>query len=93
MTLTEVLLLLVIAAVCGGLGRSLVGYTTGGCLASIFVGIVGAFIGVWLARELGLPILLAIQVGGQAFPVIWSVIGSALLTVILGLVDKYLRKP
>lgn len=93
MTLTEFLLLLLIAAVCGGLGQSLVGYTTGGCLVSIFVGIVGAYLGVWIARELGLPVLLAIDLGGRSFPVIWSVIGSAVLAVILGTVNKYLRTP
>lgn len=93
MTLTELLLLLVIAAVCGGLGQSLVGYTTGGCLASIVVGIIGAYLGVWIARELGLPVLLAIDLGGRSFPVIWSVIGSALLAAILGAVNKYLRTP
>ena len=46
MTLIEVLILLLIAAVCGAIGQSLVGYSAGGCLASIFVGIIGAYLGV-----------------------------------------------
>lgn len=92
MTLAEILLLLLIAAVCGGLGQSLVGYSTGGCLASIVVGIIGAYLGVWIAREFGLPIMLAINLGGQSFPIIWSVIGSALLAVILGLINKALQQ-
>lgn len=91
MTLIELLLLLVIAAICGGLGQSLVGYSRGGCLISIFIGIIGAYLGVLIARQFGLPILLPIQIGGQAFPIIWSVIGSAVLSVIFGALSKALR--
>ena len=54
----------------------------GGCLVSAVVGFVGALVGVWLARSLGLPELLTVHVGGTAFPVVWSIIGSALLLVI-----------
>jgi uncharacterized membrane protein YeaQ/YmgE (transglycosylase-associated protein family) len=88
MTLTEVLILLLIAAVCGAIGQSLVGYSAGGCLASIFVGIIGAYLGVWLARELALPILFAVNVGGQPFPIVWSIIGSIIFAAILGLINR-----
>ncbi len=91
MTLIEILLLLIIAAICGGLGQSLVGYTRGGCLVSIFVGIIGAYLGVLIARQLGLPVLFAVQLGGQSFPIIWSVIGSAVLSFIFGALSKVLR--
>ncbi|WP_319422643.1 GlsB/YeaQ/YmgE family stress response membrane protein [Pleurocapsa sp. FMAR1] len=88
MTLTEVLILLLVAAICGSIGQSLVGYSAGGCLASIFVGIIGAYLGVWLARELSLPILFAVDVGGQAFPIVWSIIGSIIFAGILGLINR-----
>ncbi len=88
MTLIEVLILLLIAAVCGAIGQSLVGYSAGGCLASIFVGIIGAYLGVWLAREFGLPILFAVNVGGQPFPIVWSIIGSIIFAAILGLINR-----
>lgn len=91
MGLVELLLLLLIAAICGGLGQSLIGYSRGGCVASMVVGVVGAYLGVWIAREAGLPILLAVQLGGRSFPIIWSVIGSALLSVILSALNKALR--
>ncbi len=91
MTLIELLILLLIAAVCGGLGQSLVGYSTGGCLTSIVVGIIGAYLGVWLARELGLPIVLPLSIGGQEFPVLWSIIGSAILSAGLGLLNRSTR--
>ena len=88
MTLTEVLILLLIAAVCGGVGQALAGFDLGGCLVSIVVGFIGAYIGMWLAGRLGLPEMLAINVGGKTFPIIWAVIGSAIFTLIVGLIRK-----
>jgi len=60
----------------------------GGCLVSAVVGFVGALVGVWLARSLGLPELLTVHVGGTAFPVVWSIIGSALLLLVISLVVR-----
>ena len=85
MSLTGILLLLVIAGIVGGLGQSLAGYSFGGCLMSIVVGFVGAFVGIWLARQLGLPQIFTITIEGEPFPVVWGIIGSALLSLILGL--------
>lgn len=85
MTLTGVLVLLLIAGIVGGLGQAISGYSFGGCLMSILVGFVGAFIGVWLARQLGLPEIFTINIEGEAFPIVWGVIGSAILSLILGL--------
>ncbi|MGB3616221.1 MAG: hypothetical protein WBA10_20680 [Elainellaceae cyanobacterium] len=88
MSIIELLLLLVIAAICGGIGQALIGYSTGGCLVSIAIGVIGAYLGVWIAREFGLPLLLPISVGGQSFPIIWSIIGSAALAALLGLLRR-----
>lgn len=88
MSLIEILIILLVAAICGGIGQSLVGYTAGGCLVSIFVGIVGAYLGLWVARELNLPTIFTVNVGGQPFPIVWSIIGSALFAGILGLINR-----
>ena len=88
MTILQFLVLLFIAAICGAIGQSLAGYSLGGCLVSAVVGFIGAFVGMWLARQLGLPEVLAVQVGGEAFPVLWSIIGSALFAVVIGLVTR-----
>ena len=93
MTLIELLVLLLIAAVCGGVGQSLAGYDLGGCLVSIVVGFIGAYIGLWLAGKLGLPEILAIKIGGKTFPIIWSVIGSALFTLVVALIRRAISGP
>ena len=88
MTLLELLVLLIIAAVCGGIGQSLAGYDLGGCLVSIVVGFIGAYIGMWMAGKFGLPEIFAINIGGKSFPIIWSIIGSAVFTLIVALIRK-----
>jgi|SRR5882724_1647018 len=93
MTLVQLLVLLIIAAVCGGVGQSLAGYDLGGCLVSIVVGFIGAYIGMWMAGKFGLPELLAIKIGGKTFPIIWSVIGSAVFTLIVALIRRAISGP
>jgi uncharacterized membrane protein YeaQ/YmgE (transglycosylase-associated protein family) len=88
MTLVGFLLLLVIAAIAGTIGQALAGYSLGGCLVSAGVGLVGAFIGFWLARELGLPEPIPIQIQGETFPLVWSIIGSTLLAAGVGLLAR-----
>ena len=88
MTLVGFLVLLVIAAVAGALGQALVGYSVGGCLGSILIGFVGAYLGLWLARQLGLPELFTVVVDGESFPIVWAIIGSALLALLFGLISR-----
>jgi uncharacterized membrane protein YeaQ/YmgE (transglycosylase-associated protein family) len=85
MTLIGIVVLLLIAGIVGGLGQAISGYSFGGCLMSILVGFIGAYVGVWLAGQLGLPELFTINIEGQPFPIVWGIIGSAILSLILGL--------
>ena len=88
MTVVDFLVLLLVAGVVGALGQAVAGYSMGGCLASIVVGFIGALLGMWLARGMGLPELLAVDVGGTTFPIVWSVIGSALFVLLIGLLSR-----
>jgi uncharacterized membrane protein YeaQ/YmgE (transglycosylase-associated protein family) len=88
MTLIGFLILLLIAAICGGIGQSLAGYDLGGCLVSIVVGFIGAYIGLWLAGRFGLPDFFTINVEGKPFPIIWAIIGSAIFTFIIALLRR-----
>ena len=54
MTLVGLLVLLLIAAICGGIGQSLAGYSLGGCLVSIVVGFIGALYWFMDRRQNGL---------------------------------------
>lgn len=88
MDLWSLLILLLVAGVCGAIGQSIVGFSRGGCLASIAVGFIGALLGMWIARMMHLSELFAINIGGQSFPVIWSIIGSALFVALLSLISR-----
>src|SRR4026207_180806 len=88
MTLIGFLVLLAIAAICGAIGQSLAGYDLGGCFVSIIVGFIGAYLGMWIAGKMGLPEFFTINIQGKPFPIIWSVIGSALFTFIVVLIRR-----
>jgi uncharacterized membrane protein YeaQ/YmgE (transglycosylase-associated protein family) len=88
MTLVEIVILLVIAAIAGLIGQALGGYKRGGILLAIILGFIGAYIGTWLARYLDLPVFATITVGEVTFPIIWAIIGAALLVALLGLLSR-----
>lgn len=87
MTLMGFILLLVVAAVAGALGQAIVGYSAGGCLVSIALGFVGALIGVWIKGQLGLPEPFPVEIQGQTYPLIWSIIGAALFVAVISLIS------
>jgi uncharacterized membrane protein YeaQ/YmgE (transglycosylase-associated protein family) len=86
MGIIDFLILLIIAGICGSIAQAIVGFTRGGCLASIAVGFIGALIGPWIARKMNLPELFTINIGGTDFPVIWAIIGAVIFTAIISLV-------
>ena len=88
MTLIGFLVLLLIAAICGGIGQSLAGYDLGGCLVSIVVGFIGAYIGLWVAAKMGLPKLFEINIEGKPFPILWAIIGATIFTLIMALLRR-----
>lgn len=83
--LTTLIVLLIVAGLCGSIGRAIAGYSHGGCLVSIALGFIGALIGVWIARALHLPEIFTLDIGGHPFPIIWSIIGSALFVAVINL--------
>ncbi len=91
MAMMELLLLLLIAGVCGAIAQSLAGFSRGGCLTAIALGFIGSLLGVWLARATGLPEIFSIQVGDESFPIVWSIIGGALFAAVLGLLSSKRR--
>ncbi len=88
MTLIDFLILLLVAGICGAVGRAITGYSSGGWLAAIATGFIGALIGIWLARLFALPELLPVWVGATRFPVIWAILGSALFVALIGMFSR-----
>lgn len=88
MNIVELILMLVVAAICGGIAQSLAGTSRRGCFTSIALGFIGALLGSWLAKNLGLPEILSIRFGSQPFPIIWSIIGASLFVAVLSLLSR-----
>jgi uncharacterized membrane protein YeaQ/YmgE (transglycosylase-associated protein family) len=87
LTITGLLLLLLIAGICGAIGRAMGGGTGGGFLVSIAVGFIGALLGSAIAHYLRLPELLVVTVDHRPFPILWSIMGAALFVAILHLLS------
>jgi uncharacterized membrane protein YeaQ/YmgE (transglycosylase-associated protein family) len=86
-TLTGLLVLLVVAGVCGAIGRAIGGGTSGGVIVSIAVGFVGALLGTLIANYFKLPELLLVTIDRQNFPILWSIIGAALFVALIHLMS------
>jgi uncharacterized membrane protein YeaQ/YmgE (transglycosylase-associated protein family) len=86
-SLTGFLILLLVAAICGAIGRAIAGGTRGGCLVSVAIGFIGALLGTWIARAIRLPDVLAISIDGHPFPIVWSIIGAALFVAVIHLIS------
>jgi len=82
----DILISLIIAGIAGSIGRSLSGFSRGGCIISIVVGFIGAIIGTWLARELQLPDPFVIVIRGTSYNILWTIIGAVIFTAALSLI-------
>ena len=69
LTLPVLIVLIIIAAICGAVGRALGGGTRGGLVVSTAVGFIGALFGPWVARQLHLGEPFILRVGGYSFPI------------------------
>lgn len=90
-TLTGLILFIIIAAICGAIGRAIGGEVRGGLFMSIALGFLGAILGPWVAHQLHLGEPFTIQVDGQTFPILWSIIGAALLVAAIHLISRARR--
>ncbi len=88
MTVYGVIVLLLIAGLCGSIGSVLAGHGHVGCLGSIALGFIGAVLGAWISRHLHLPEMIVWHVGRESFPVLWSIVGSALFVGVLSFLTR-----
>ncbi len=87
LTLPGLIVLIVIAAICGAVGKALGGGSSGGLITSIALGFIGAILGPWVAQQLGLSEPFVLRVSGESFPILWSIIGAALFVALLHLIS------
>jgi uncharacterized membrane protein YeaQ/YmgE (transglycosylase-associated protein family) len=88
MTVLEFLLLLLVAGICGSVGQAITGFSRGGFLVAIALGFIGALLGTWLSRLMGLPELFVISFDSTSFPIVWSIIGAALFVAVIALFTR-----
>jgi uncharacterized membrane protein YeaQ/YmgE (transglycosylase-associated protein family) len=87
LTVPALIVLIVIAFICGVIGKALGGGAGGGLITSIALGFIGALLGPWVAHQLHLAEPLVLHVSGQPFPIVWSIIGAALFVALLHLLS------
>ncbi len=85
MGIIELLILLVIAGICGAIAEMIVGFSPGGFVVSIIIGVIGAYLGTILAGQLNLPPFLPVTIGGQTIEIVWAILGSILLLLVISL--------
>lgn len=85
------LLLLLIAAIIGGVAQAIAGFSRGGLLVAIAIGFVGALIGMWIYSATGAPELLMVEIGTTRFPIVWSIIGGVVFVCFVSLFTRPTR--
>lgn len=85
MTIIEILLLILVAVVCGSIGAALVRARHLGFLALIAVGLIGALLGRALSAALGIADMFTVNIAGHSIPILWSIVGAMLITGIASL--------
>ena len=79
----SIIIMLIVGAIAGWLAGLIVQGFGFGLIWNIVIGIVGAFIGVWLLRQLGF-----IPFSGFVGSIVNAVIGAVVLLVIVGFIKR-----
>lgn len=88
LSVESLIILLIVGGLVGLIGQKLAGVSRGGLLTAIAIGFIGALIGSWAVKQFGLPEIYMLKVGHTSFPIIWAIIGAAVLVAILGLLTR-----
>ena len=79
LSLTQIIVWLVIALICGAVAQALLGYSHIGLLSATALGLLGALVGTWLASALRMPQMLTINVFGVQAELLWCTVGAILV--------------
>ncbi len=87
----HLLVCLILAAGLGLLSQRLLRLKIGGLFVSIFLGFVGAYLGMEAASLFHLPEVAHLTIRGRSFPLLWSLIGALAATLIVAAIAS--RRP
>lgn len=85
MDLLQLLILLVLAGICGAVAELIIGYKPGNMLVSVIVGVIGAYLGGLLTFRGAIPLLLPVRVGPTTIDIIWTTLGAFVVLLLLAL--------
>lgn len=89
MSVLHLLLYLVIAGVSGFIASQLTGAKRINIIGLVLLGLVGAYVGGWVAGFFHLPLIFGVSVGGKMFPVVWAIGGAALLVALYSMLSQH----
>jgi uncharacterized membrane protein YeaQ/YmgE (transglycosylase-associated protein family) len=84
LSVETLIILLIVGVLVGLVAQRFAGYARGGLVTTIAIGFIGALIGSWAVKQFRLPEVYMLRVGNTAFPIVWAIIGAAVLVVLLG---------
>jgi uncharacterized membrane protein YeaQ/YmgE (transglycosylase-associated protein family) len=88
MTLIELVVYLVIAAIIGLIAHKIARGTGSSFVVSLLLGFLGAFLGTWLARLFRWPEVVAVSYEDHPFPIFWALVGAVVLVVLAHLLVR-----
>lgn len=88
----DIIFLLIVAAILGGIGARLAGQDNNGCFMSIILGLIGAMLGRAASEKFGIGDIWTISLGGTRVPVLSTIVGSALFVALLNLLSGKARR-
>lgn len=84
MTLNSIITWIIVGGIAGLLAEWLIGGVRAGCLGTVIIGILGAFIGGWLFGALR----ISIGAAGLVNNIITAFVGAAVLLIVIRLVRR-----
>lgn len=88
MQLADFVMMGLVAIVCGTIAQITSPYSRGGWLVHLGIAFAGAVAGVVVSRYLNAPAIYDVKYRTTDFPIIYSIVGSALLLAMLGFLVK-----
>jgi uncharacterized membrane protein YeaQ/YmgE (transglycosylase-associated protein family) len=85
MALNTIVTWIIVGGIAGLLAEWLIGGINAGCIGTVIVGILGAFVGGWLLSQLGISIGIE---NGLLRDIVTAFIGAAVLLVIIRLIRR-----